>query len=106
MRQVTQSSKLRHVRYDVRGPILEEAHKLEAEGHRIMKLNIGNPAVFGFQAPESILTGMIHSLPEAQGYSDSRGVFQARTAVAHFYRRRASRTSRSRTSSSATASVR
>jgi alanine-synthesizing transaminase len=82
---VTQSSKLQNVRYDVRGPILEEAHRLEAEGHRIMKLNIGNPAPFGFEAPESILVDMIHNLPSAQGYSDSRGIFQARTAVAHFY---------------------
>ncbi|MEU7864475.1 hypothetical protein [Nonomuraea sp. NPDC049141] len=67
MRQVAQSSKLRHVRYDVGGLILEEAYKLEAEGRQIMKLNIGNPAVFGFKAPESILTGMIHDLPEAHG---------------------------------------
>jgi alanine-synthesizing transaminase len=85
VRPVTQSTKLQNVRYDVRGPILEEAHKLEAEGHRIMKLNIGNPAPFGFEAPESILVDMIHNLPSAQGYSDSRGIFQARTAVAHFY---------------------
>ncbi len=82
---MTQSSKLQNVRYDVRGPILEEAHRLEAEGHRIMKLNIGNPAPFGFEAPESILVDMIHNLPQAQGYSDSRGIFSARTAVAHFY---------------------
>jgi alanine-synthesizing transaminase len=85
MRRITQSSKLQGVRYDVRGPILEEAHRLEAEGHRIMKLNIGNPAPFGFEAPESILVDMIHNLPESQGYSDSKGIFTARTAVAHFY---------------------
>ncbi|MFG3151438.1 pyridoxal phosphate-dependent aminotransferase [Streptomyces sp. NPDC048219] len=86
MRQVTQSSKLREVRYDVRGPILEEAYRLEAAGRRVMKLNIGNPAVFGFEAPESILTEMIDSLPAAQGYSDSRGIPEARAAIAEFYR--------------------
>ena len=85
MRPITQSSKLRDVRYDVRGPILVEAQHLEAEGHRVMKLNIGNPAPFGFEAPESILTDMIHHLPNAQGYSDSRGIYEARTAVAQFY---------------------
>ena len=85
MRPITQSSKLRDVRYDVRGPILVEAQHLEAEGHRVMKLNIGNPAPFGFEAPESILTHMIHHLPNAQGYSDSRGIYEARTAVAQFY---------------------
>ena len=85
VRPITQSSKLQNVRYDVRGPILEEAHLLEAEGHKVMKLNIGNPAPFGFEAPESILVDMIHNLPESQGYSDSRGIFSARTAVANFY---------------------
>ena len=85
VRPIQQSSKLRSVRYDVRGPILEEAHRLEAEGHKVMKLNIGNPAPFGFEAPESILVDMIHNLPESQGYSDSRGIYSARTAVANFY---------------------
>ncbi len=85
MRPITQSSKLQHVRYDVRGPILVEAQRLEAEGHRILKLNIGNPAPFGFEAPEAILQDMVRHLPRAQGYSDSRGIYSARTAVAHFY---------------------
>lgn len=85
MRPINQSAKLQNVRYDVRGPILEEAHLLEAEGHKVMKLNIGNPAPFGFEAPESILVDMIHNLPESQGYSDSRGIYSARTAVANFY---------------------
>ncbi len=85
MRTIQQSSKLHSVRYDVRGPILVEAQRLEAQGHRVMKLNIGNPAPFGFEAPESILVDMIAHLPEAQGYSDSRGIYEARTAVAHFY---------------------
>ncbi len=85
MRQIRQSRKLHDVRYDVRGPILVEAHRLEAEGHRILKLNIGNPAPFGFEAPEAILADMHHHLPEAQGYSDSRGIYPARTAVAQYY---------------------
>ena len=85
MRPVTQSKKLKNVRYDVRGPILEEAHRLEAEGHRILKLNIGNPAPFGFEAPDAILQDMVHNLPLSQGYSDSRGIYSARTAVAQYY---------------------
>ena len=84
----TQSSKLLNVRYDVRGPILEEAQRLEAAGHRIMKLNIGNPAPFGFEAPEAILKDMYSNLPHAQGYSDSRGIYSARTAVSQYYESR------------------
>ncbi len=105
MRQIRQSKKLQNVRYDVRGPILVEAQRLEAEGHRILKLNIGNTAPFGFEAPEAILADMIHHLPESQGYSDSRGIYSARTAVdellpvARPARRRASRTSSSATAS-------
>ncbi len=85
MRPIIQSRKLQNVRYDVRGPILVEAHRLEAEGHRILKLNIGNPAPFGFEAPEAILADVIHHLPTSQGYSDSKGIYSARTAVAQFY---------------------
>ena len=88
MRPIIQSAKLQHVRYDVRGPILVEAQRLEAEGHRILKLNIGNPAPFGFEAPEAILQDMIHNLPNAQGYSDGRGIYSARTAVANYYQSR------------------
>ena len=88
MREIIQSRKLQNVRYDVRGPILVEAQRLEAEGHRILKLNIGNPAPFGFEAPPSIVADMVHSLPEAQGYSDSRGIYSARTAVAQYYQSR------------------
>ncbi|WP_370250216.1 pyridoxal phosphate-dependent aminotransferase [Nocardioides sp.] len=88
MRQIRQSRKLNDVRYDVRGPILVEAQRLEAEGHRILKLNIGNPAPFGFEAPEAILADVKHHLAEAQGYSDSRGIFSARTAVAQYYQGR------------------
>jgi alanine-synthesizing transaminase len=85
MRPIMQSDKLQHVRYDVRGPILVEAQRLEAEGHKILKLNIGNPAPFGFEAPEAILADVIYNLPDAQGYSDSRGIYSARTAVAQYY---------------------
>ncbi|MDN5893715.1 MAG: pyridoxal phosphate-dependent aminotransferase [Nocardioides sp.] len=88
MRQIKQSKKLKNVRYDVRGPILEEAQRLEAQGHRILKLNIGNPAPFGFEAPEAVVADMVHHLPDAQGYSDSRGIWSARTAVAQYYQSR------------------
>ena len=85
MRRIVQSKKLQHVRYDVRGPILVEAQRLEAEGHKILKLNIGNTAPFGFEAPEAIVADMIHNLPDSQGYADSRGIYSARTAVAQYY---------------------
>ncbi|MEO7006861.1 MAG: pyridoxal phosphate-dependent aminotransferase [Terrimesophilobacter sp.] len=85
MRIIKQSQKLKNVRYDVRGPILVEAERLESLGHHILKLNIGNPAPFGFEAPRAILADMIHHLPESQGYSDSRGIYSARTAVAQYY---------------------
>ena len=88
VRKITQSKKLRNVRYDVRGPILVEAQRLEALGNKILKLNIGNTAPFGFEAPPTILADMIQHLPEAQGYSDSRGIYSARTAVAQYYQSR------------------
>jgi alanine-synthesizing transaminase len=82
---IAQSQKLQNVAYDVRGPVLEEAMRLEQEGHRILKLNIGNPAPFGFEAPEELLRDVIRNLPTAQGYSDSKGIFPARKAVAQYY---------------------
>lgn len=85
MRNITQSSKLSGVRYDVRGPILQEAERLERAGSQILKLNIGNPAPFGFEAPPEILEALRAGLPEAQGYSDSRGILPAREAVARHY---------------------
>src|SRR4051812_49447919 len=87
-RTFTQSSKLQDVLYEIRGPVHDHAARLEAEGHRILKLNIGNPAPFGFEAPEAIVSDMVHHLPEAQGYSDSQGIYPARTAVAHYYQER------------------
>lgn len=80
-----QSRKLENVLYDIRGPVLEEAKRLEEEGRKIIKLNIGNPAPFGFEAPDEILVDIIRNLPNAQGYSDSQGLLSARTAVVHHY---------------------
>ncbi|MCP2262035.1 alanine-synthesizing transaminase [Streptoalloteichus tenebrarius] len=86
--QITQSSKLADVCYDVRGPVLRQAQRLEEEGHHILKLHIGNPAPFGFTAPESILRDVIRNLPNATGYSDSKGVLSARRAVVQHYEER------------------
>jgi len=88
VRQIRQSRKLNDVRYDVRGPILVEAQRLEAEGHRILRLNIGNTAPFGFEAPEAILADVTHHLADSQGYSDSQGIYPARTAVSQYYQQR------------------
>jgi alanine-synthesizing transaminase len=85
VRKIRQSRKLQNVRYDVRGPILLEAQRLEAEGHHILKLNIGNTAPFGFEAPEAIVADIVRHLPDSQGYSDSQGIYPARTAVAQYY---------------------
>lgn len=78
---VQKSEKLTNVCYDIRGPVLEEATRLEDEGHRILKLNIGNPAPFGFDAPDEILQDVIHMLPTGQGYCESKGLYTARKAV-------------------------
>ena len=88
MAEFKQSTKLHNVLYDIRGPLLEHATRMEAEGHRILKLNIGNPAPFGFEAPDAVLVDMIRNLPNAQGYSDSRGILSARTAVSQYYQTR------------------
>ena len=82
--QFTKSNKLANVCYDIRGPVMKHAKRLEDEGQRIIKLNIGNPAPFGFEAPEEILQDVIRNLPTAQGYSDSKGLFSARKAVMHY----------------------
>jgi alanine-synthesizing transaminase len=86
--QVTQSSKLANVCYDIRGPVLRHAKQLEAEGHHILKLNIGNPAPFGFEAPEEILQDVILNLSAAHGYGDSKGLLSARRAVVQYYQQR------------------
>ena len=80
-----QSDKLQNVVYDVRGPALDEAARMEQEGHRILKLNIGNPAPFGFEAPDEILQAVTRNLATAQGYSESKGLYSARTAVEQYY---------------------
>jgi len=82
---INKSNKLSNVCYDIRGPVHEEAQRLEEEGHRILKLNIGNPAPFGFEAPDEIVRDVIHNLPQAQGYCESKGLFSARKAVFHHY---------------------
>ncbi|HHU62689.1 MAG TPA: pyridoxal phosphate-dependent aminotransferase [Clostridiales bacterium] len=81
MREIKKSTKLDHVCYDIRGPVLEEARRLEEEGHDIIKLNIGNPAPFGFDAPDEIIQDMIKNLTNAQGYCDSKGILTARRAI-------------------------
>lgn len=80
-RIIKKSDKLANVCYDIRGPVLQEASRLEEEGHRIIKLNIGNPAPFGFEAPDEIIQDVIHLLPSAQGYCESKGLYTARKAV-------------------------
>jgi alanine-synthesizing transaminase len=80
-----QSSKLAGVSYEIRGPVIEHANELERAGHSVLRLNIGNPAAFGFEAPEEILQDMIRNLPGAHGYSDSRGLLSARRAVVQHY---------------------
>lgn len=81
MYQIRKSTKLHQVCYDIRGPVLEEAKRLEEEGQRILKLNIGNPAPFGLEAPEEIVQDVMRNLHNAQGYSDSKGLYSARKAV-------------------------
>lgn len=83
MRSLKQSDKLKHVCYEIRGPALKAAKRLEEEGHKILKLNTGNPGAFDFDAPDEIMQDVIHNLSEAQAYSDSKGLFSARKAVMH-----------------------
>ena len=83
MKTVQKSAKLANVCYDIRGPIMDAAKQMEEDGHKIIKLNIGNLAVFGFDAPEEIQQDMIRNLPNSAGYSDSKGIFAARKAVMH-----------------------
>ena len=83
MKQLKKSAKLANVLYDIRGPIMDAAKQMEEDGQKIIKLNIGNLAVFGFDAPEEIQQDMIRNLPNSAGYSDSKGVFAARKAVMH-----------------------
>ncbi|MET1255307.1 pyridoxal phosphate-dependent aminotransferase [Aliikangiella maris] len=85
MKTISRSNKLRGVCYDIRGPVLDEARRLEEEGHKVLKLNIGNPAPFGFEAPDDILKDVIHNLPTAQGYGPSNGIYSAKVAIHQYY---------------------
>jgi alanine-synthesizing transaminase len=84
MKPIAKSSKLADVCYDIRGPVLEKARQMEEEGHKIIKLNIGNLAVFGLEPPDEIVQDMIRNLPHAAGYTDSKGLFAPRKSVVHY----------------------
>jgi len=84
LKPIAKSDKLANVCYDIRGPVLEKARQMEEEGHKIIKLNIGNLAVFGLEPPEEIVQDMIRNLPNAAGYTDSKGLFAPRKAVVHY----------------------
>ncbi len=83
-REFDQSSKLNNVAYDIRGPVMDEAMRMEARGAQILKLNIGNPAPFGFYAPDEVILDMIYNLRSSEGYSDSQGLFSARKAIMQY----------------------
>lgn len=85
MKTFNKSNKLENVCYDIRGPVMREAKRMEDDGHHIIKLNIGNPAPFGFDAPEEIIQDVITNLPASAGYCDSKGIFSARKAVMQYY---------------------
>ena len=82
---ILKSNKLDNVCYDIRGPVLKAADQLESDGHTVLKLNIGNPAPWGFNAPEEILRDVIRNVPQSQGYCDSKGLYSARKAVMQYY---------------------
>lgn len=84
MREIRKSDKLANVFYDLRGPVLQAAKRMEEEGHRILKLNIGNPKPFGLDAPDEIIQDVIYNLPDSEGYSDSKGLFSARKAIMQY----------------------
>lgn len=88
MNNIEMSSKLDSVCYDIRGPVLKHAKRMEEEGHKILKLNIGNPAPFGFDTPDEILVDVLRNLPTSQGYCDSKGIYSARKAVVQYYQRK------------------
>lgn len=85
MRTFNKSTKLDNVCYDIRGPVMDEAVKMESQGQRILKLNIGNPAPFGFTAPDEVIRDMMYNLRECEGYSDSKGMFSARKSIMQYY---------------------
>ncbi|HGA2007833.1 TPA: pyridoxal phosphate-dependent aminotransferase [Streptococcus agalactiae] len=85
MKIFDKSMKLEHVAYDIRGPVLEEADRMRANGEKILRLNTGNPAAFGFEAPDEVIRDLITNARESEGYSDSKGIFSARKAVMQYY---------------------
>jgi hypothetical protein len=84
VQSLLKSSKLANVCYDIRGPVLEKARHMEEEGQHIIKLNIGNIAAFGLEPPDEIVQDMIRNLPDAAGYTDSKGLFAPRKAIVHY----------------------
>jgi hypothetical protein len=84
VKPISKSSKLASVCYDIRGPVLDKARQMQEEGHKIIQLNIGNLAHFGLAPPDEIVQDMIRNLPEAAGYTDSKGLFAPRKAVVHY----------------------
>jgi alanine-synthesizing transaminase len=84
LKPIAKSSKLANVCYDIRGPVLDKARQMEEEGHKIIKLNIGNLAVFGLEPPDEIVQDMIRNLPHSAGYTDSKGLFAPRKSVVHY----------------------
>ena len=85
MKTFNKSTKLDNVCFDIRGPVMDEAVRMESEGQRILKLNIGNPAPFGFTAPDEVIRDMMYNLRECEGYSDSKGMFSARKSIMQYY---------------------
>jgi len=84
MQPLHKSNKLNNVCYDIRGPVLQRAREMEEDGHHIIKLNIGNPASFGFEVPEEIQQDVIRNMAKAGGYTDSKGLFEPRKSIMHY----------------------
>ena len=84
MKTFDKSSKLDHVAYDIRGPVLDEANRMIANGEKILRLNTGNPAEFGFTAPDEVIRDLIMNVRNSEGYSDSKGIFSARKAIMQY----------------------
>lgn len=88
MKPILKSSKLKGVCYDIRGPVLTAAKQIEDQGGKVLKLNIGNPAPFGFDAPDDIVRDVVHNITDAEGYCDSKGIYPARVAIYQYYQQR------------------
>lgn len=88
MTTILKSNKLKGVCYDIRGPVLDAAKRIEEQGEKVLKLNIGNPAPFGFDAPDDIVRDVVHNITDAEGYCDSKGIYPARVAIYQYYQKR------------------